>query len=61
MNITKTVLQIELRSVRAAIHHLQSIDLGELDAGAKVFGTPEDQHLIAAVRACLAGLPPIHP
>lgn len=59
--ISKTVYDIELKSVCAAVHHLQSIDLAELAAGAAVYGTPADQHLIAAVRACLAGLPPIHP
>lgn len=61
MNLTKAVLQIELRSIRAAVHHLQSIDLAELEAGAKVFGTPEDVAFIGAVRSFLTHLPQIHP
>lgn len=60
MNLTQTVLQIELRSVRAAVHHLQSIDLGELEAGAKVFGTPEDVAFIGAVAKALQTLPLSH-
>jgi hypothetical protein len=60
VNLTKAVLQIELRSIRAAVHHLQSIDLAELEAGAKVFGTPEDVAFIGAVAMALQTLPLSH-
>lgn len=61
MTLTKTVYDIELKSLKACIHHLQTIDLDEMAAEATVYGTPEDRYLVAAVRSCLAGLPPIHP
>jgi hypothetical protein len=61
VNLTKTVYDIELRSVKSCLHHLQSVDLAELAACAQAYGNSSDSHLIAAVRACLAGLPPIHP
>jgi hypothetical protein len=61
VNLTKAVIEIQLRSVRGAIHHLQSVDLDELAAGATVYGTPGDLDLIDAVRAFLSHLPQIHP
>lgn len=59
--ISEQDFAIATHSLKSCVHHMQTIDLEELAAGATVYGTPEDQHLIAAVRACLAGLPPIHP
>lgn len=61
MNLTKAVYDIELRSIRSALHHLQSIDLDELSACATVYGTPADLDLLHAVLAFLQRLPPIHP
>ena len=61
MNLTKAVIDIQMRSVREAVHHLQSVDLDELAAGATVYGTPADLDLIDAVLAFLQRLPPTHP
>jgi hypothetical protein len=61
MNLTKAVIEIQLRSIKGAIHHLQSVDLDELAAGATVYGAPGDLDLIDAVRAFLRRLPMIHP
>jgi hypothetical protein len=61
MNLTKAVIDIQLRSLKGAVHHLQSIDLDELAAGATVYGTASDLDLINAVRSFLQHLPLIHP
>lgn len=61
MNLTKAVIEIQLRSLKQAAHHMQSVDLDELAAGATVYGTPGDLDLIEAVRAFLSHLPMIHP
>lgn len=61
MNLTKAVIEIQLRSIKGCVHHLQSVDLDELAAGATVYGTPGDIDLIEAVRAFLSHLPPVHP
>jgi hypothetical protein len=61
MNLTKAVIEIQLRSLKGCVHHLQSVDLDELAAGATVYGTPGDLDLIDAVRAFLSHLPMIHP
>lgn len=52
---------ISVKSLKECVHHLQTIDLDELAEGARRHGSAADAALIDAVRACLAGLPPIHP
>lgn len=59
--MTLTIYTIEMRSLRSAIHHLQSIDLVELTVRAKKYGTPADEALIASVQNCLGTLPATHP
>ena len=59
--ITRTVVEIQLRSLKGCLHHMQSFDLDELAAGATVYGTAADLDLIGATRAFLAPLPLIHP
>lgn len=59
--MNKTVYDIQIRSVRAAIEHLHLIDLSQLAACAVHHGTDADRLLIAAVQGCLATLPMRHP
>lgn len=59
--MTPTIYAIEMRSLRTAIHHLQTIDLVELTVRAKKYGTPADLALIASVQNCLGTLPLTHP
>lgn len=56
----KTLFLIQMRSIAAAITHLQLIDLTELAAGAERYGSAADAELIEHIRAFLNGLPPAH-
>lgn len=59
--ISEQDYEIAMRSLKACIHHLQTIDLDEMAEGAQHHGSAADTALIAAVRAFVWGLPPIHP
>lgn len=59
--MNKTIYDIQIRSVRAAIEHLHLIDLGQLAACAIHHGTEADRALIAAAQGFLATLPGGHP
>ena len=59
--ISKQDYGISVKSLKACLHHLQTIDLAELAAGVAVHGTPADAALIEKARAFLAVLPLIHP
>jgi hypothetical protein len=61
MNLTKAVYDIELRSVKSCLHHLQSVDLAELAACAHVYGNSGDSQLIKTLRDFLQHLPLTHP
>jgi hypothetical protein len=59
--MNKTIYDIQIKSVRAAIEHLHLIDLGQLAACAVHHGTDADRLLIAAAVGFLATLPSRHP
>lgn len=55
----KRFYDIQIRSLRGAVDHLGVLDLGELDACARQYGTAEDRDLIRAIRFLLKKVPPL--
>jgi hypothetical protein len=58
--MNQKLYRIQIASLRAALGHLQLLDLRELADCAVVHGTDDDKVLLAALRVALATLPPGH-
>jgi hypothetical protein len=58
--MNQKLFDLQIASIRAALGHLQLLDLRELADCAIVHGTDDDKVLLAALMVALATLPPGH-
>jgi hypothetical protein len=56
----RRIYEIQLKSLKAAIEHLRTLDLQNMAEGAALFGTDADRALIQGVIEALPDLAPDH-